>query len=62
LVIKGNEGVVGSTGYDLDVDKQLISSVLYPSLQSSSPSHFQDANIHFLLAHFKTIIKINIKS
>lgn len=30
---------------------QLISSLLNPSLQSSSPSHFQDRNIHFLLAH-----------
>lgn len=57
--MKGNEGVVGSTGYGLIVYEQLSSSLFNPSLQSSSPSHFQDANIHFLLAHYKTIIKIN---
>lgn len=48
----GNEGVVSSICLSvLVVDEQLASSLLNPSLQSSSPSHFQDANIHLLLAH-----------
>lgn len=49
--MNGIEGVVGSTEYGLVVDEQLTSSLLNPSLQSSSPSHTQDLNIHFLLAH-----------
>lgn len=51
LVIK-LEVVVDSTWKGLVVDEQLTSSLFNPSLQSSSPSHFQDANIHFLLAHY----------
>lgn len=54
-MINGKDGVVGSTGIGLAVDEQLTSSLLSPSLQSSSPSHLQDANIHFLLAHLNIV-------
>lgn len=49
--MNGGKRVVGSKEEDLFIVEQLTSSLLKLSLQSSSPSHFQDANIHFLLAH-----------
>lgn len=61
LVMNGSEGVVGSSMTGLLVVVQLVSSLLKPSLQSSSPSHLQDRNMHFLCAHLKKGIRIKME-